>query len=81
MVRDASRLLGAWSFGRDVCYTFDVRSWSDSSAAVDISQRRGCGGVRHVEPQRAIKDKKFLVNSVLEKLNMSDICTKHVEEQ
>ena len=83
-LRAANRFLQLVSLARDISCAFDLRLWSDSSASMGISKRRGCGKVPHLETptlwvQKAIKDKKFVVHKVPGTLNMSDTCTNHVD--
>ena len=77
-------LLGLGTWPREMSYAFDLRLLSDNPAAIGMSQRRGSEEVRHLETptlwlQKASKDKKFVVNSVLEKWTVSDMCTKQVD--
>jgi hypothetical protein len=85
-VRAASRLIGLGSllcdFGFD---SFDKRLFTDSTAALGIMQRRGCGKVRHLETptlwvQKALKDGRFGIAKVPGKQNPADVGTKHLDQ-
>ena len=59
--------------------------YGDSSAAIAISQRRGCGKLRHIHiGQLWIQDKVFAKELVVSKINgedhPADLLTKHVNE-
>ncbi|CAE7561573.1 unnamed protein product, partial [Symbiodinium necroappetens] len=59
----------------------EVRSRSDSAACRGITQRVGCGRVRHLDAsllwvQMAVKAKKLVIGTVAGSLNPSDIGTK-----
>ena len=84
LVKGASQALGmaslAGDFGKDVT----AQVWSDSSAAIGITSRKGLGKVRHVKVQTLwVQDKMkqgdIGVHKVEGTKNMSDILTKHVD--
>ena len=63
----------------------EVRSRSDSAACRGITQRVGCGRVRHLDAsllwvQMAVKAKKLVIGTVAGSLNPSDIGTKPFRE-
>ena len=84
LVKGASQGLGLASLAGDLGFDMAVKVWSDSSAAIGITSRKGLGKVRHVKVQTLwVQDKLRSGDFGLEKidgtLNMSDILTKHVD--
>jgi hypothetical protein len=84
LVKGASQSLGLVSLAGDFGREMGARIWSDSSAAIAISSRKGLGKVRHVRVQTLwiqdlIKSGGVGVHKVAGEDNMSDILTKHVD--
>ena len=58
----------------------------DSSAAIAVSQRKGCGKLRHIRIgqlwiQERVNDKDIGLRKIAGEVNPSDLMTKHVNEQ
>ena len=69
---------------RDFGTVVETRVATDSSAALGIAQRCGCGKVRHLETstlwvQRALKLGHFSLVKLPGKLNCADLGTKHLD--
>ena len=84
VTRAASRAIGLVALYNDFGVTVDARVATDSSAALGIAQRRGCGKVRHLETptlwvQRALKLGRFGLVKIAGKINCADLGTKHVD--
>ena len=84
VVRAASRGIGLQQLFRSLGLEKDVKIWSDSSAAIGVAQRRGCGKIRHLETptlwvQKALRENRFSLVKTSGKLNPSDIGTKHLD--
>ena len=84
LVRAASRAIGMKELSAGFGHEVNIRLWADSSAAIGIAQRRGCGRVRHQETptlwiQKALHDGRFTLNKVPGKLNPADLGTKHLD--
>ena len=84
VTRAASRAIGLVALYNDFGVTVDARVATDSSAALGIAQRRGCGKVRHLETptlwvQRALKLGRFGLVKIAGKVNCADLGTKHVD--
>ena len=83
-VRAASRGIGLQQLFGSLGLEKDVKIWSDSSAAIGVAQRRGCGKIRHLETptlwvQKALRENRFSLVKTPGKLNPSDIGTKHLD--
>ena len=83
VARAASRAIGLVALYADFGVTVDVRVATDSSAALGIAQRRGCGKVRHLKTstlwvQRALKLGHFSLVKLPGTLNCADLGTKHL---
>jgi len=84
LVKGASQSLGLVALGGDMGFDLTAHVWSDSSAAIGITSRKGLGKVRHVRVQTLwVQDRMragdFKLDKVLGEKNVSDICTKHVD--
>ena len=85
MVKTACRLIGMVHLLRDVGCEFKSRLWSDSSAGIGITCRRGASGVRHIETQtlwlqQQVARRKLEVKKKAGKLNIADVGTKVLDE-
>ncbi len=84
VARAASRAIGLVALYREFGTVVEARVATDSSAALGIAQRRGCGRVRHLETstlwvQRALKLGHFSLVKLPGKLNCTDLGTKHLD--
>ena len=69
LVKGAAQSLGMISLGADMGYDLEATVYSDSSAAIGISQRKGLGKLRHIKVQMlwiqdSIKRREFAVAKV-----------------
>ena len=81
----ARKLLGLAELFKELHYKVSVRLQMDSDSARHILQRRGPGGLKHVEIrclsiQQWIIDKRLSVSRVDTKNNTADLFTKHLDE-
>ena len=82
LVKSATIGLGLRSSARDFGQEYELDLLTDSSAANGIGQRRGAGGVRHIETrslwlQHQVTDKRLKVKKTPGKTNPADLPTKH----
>ena len=82
LVKSATVGLGLRSSARDFQQEYALELLTDSSAANGISQRRGAGGVRHIETrslwlQHQVTDKRLKVYKIPGVTNYADLPTKH----
>ena len=83
-VKTASRLLGVAALLVDMGYKYDLKLWTDSSAARGVLARRGTGKIRHLATQalwvqKAVHDGLFSVGKVLGVVNPADVGTKFLD--
>ena len=74
------------SLYRDIGYDLPLRWWTDSSAAIGICRRQGCGKLRHFECtslwiQQRIRHGKLEVRKIAGEENPADLYTKHLESK
>ena len=86
MVKATCRGIGVKSLLADMNIGTDLRIFSDSSAALGISSRRGAAGVRHIATQtlwiqQLVANRKLKVVKKCGKQNGADIGTKVLDEQ
>jgi len=84
LVKGASQSLGMIALASDMGYECEAKIWSDSSAAIGISQRKGLGKLRHIKVQwlwiqDSLKRRDFALGKVEGADNQSDILTKNVD--
>ena len=88
LVKAASRGLGTMSllrdFGIDLLGPLSLRLLCDSSSAIAVATKRGCGKIRHIETgalwiQAAVGAKRLSITKVDGKKNFADILTKAVD--
>ena len=70
------------SLARDFGREYDVSLWTDSSAANGIGNRRGAGGVRHIETrslwlQQRTTNRDLSIGKISKDVNWADLPTKH----
>ena len=79
----AGELLGLAELFKELHYKVSVRLEMDSDSARHILQRRGPGGLKHIEIrcllQKWIRDKRLSVSRVDTKNNTADLFTKHLD--
>ena len=80
----AGELLGLGELFKELHYNVSVRLEMDSDLARHILQRRGPGGLKHIERrclaiQQWIREKRLPVSRVDTKNNTADLFTKHVD--
>ena len=80
----AGELLGLAELFKQIHYKVSVRLEMDSDSARHILQRRGPGGLKHIEirclsVQQWIRDKRLSVSRVDTKNNTADLFTKHLD--
>ena len=80
----AGELLGLAELFKELHYKVSVRLEMDSDSARHILQRRGPGGLKHIELrclsiQQWIRDKRLSVSGVDTKNNTADLFTKHLD--
>ena len=80
----ARELLGLAEFFKELHYDVAVRLEMDSDSARNILQRRGAGGLEHIEIrclaiQQWVREKRLSVSRVDTKNNTADIFTKHLD--
>ena len=83
MVAASAETLAIKEYAKDLGMTFDGEVYTDSSAALGISQRVGLGKVRHLRTQglwlqEARATGRLTFKKVLGSKNPSDVLTKHV---
>ena len=86
MVSGASSGMGLRSLMKDLDVDFRMRVWTDSSAALGVSRRKGLGRLRHVELsqlwlQERASTGDIKVMKVNGKENLADALTKHVTQE
>ena len=80
----AGELLGLAELFKELHYKISVRLEMDSDSARHILQRRGAGGLKHIEIrylsiQQWIREKRLSVSRVDTKNNTADLFTKHLD--
>ena len=80
----AGELLGLAELFKELHYKVSVRLEMDSDSARHILQRRGPGGLKHIEIrclsiQQWIREKRLSVSRVDTKNNTADLFTKHLD--
>ena len=80
----AGELLGLAELFKELHYNVSVRLETDSDSARHILQRRGMGGLKHIEirclaVQQWIKEKRLSAGRVNTKDNTADLFTKHLD--
>ena len=80
----AGELLGLAELFKELHYDVAVRQEVDSDSARHILQRRGQGGLKHIEIrclsiQQRMRDKRLSVSRVDTKNNTADLFTKHLD--
>ena len=83
MVRWAKEALYVQKLFAFMGIDLEIRTWSDSSPAVQVAKRLGAGKMRHLETQcpwiqELVKTKRVTVHKVKGELNPADIYTKEV---
>ena len=83
VVRAAGIALGQQALLRDLGCDLPVRVWTDSSAAMGISQRTGLGKLRHIQTQslwiqHKVRDKSIQLMKVRGDVDPADLFTKHL---
>ena len=82
VVRAAGTALGQQALLKDLGIELPVRVWTDSSAAMGISQRTGLGKLRHIQTQalwiqHKVRDKSIQLMKVRGEVNPADLFAKH----
>jgi len=82
--RGAAQSLGLQSLARDLGLEFEIKLFTDATAAIGIARRRGLGKVRHLATadlwiQDRLRRKDFSLDKVPGADNPSDMLTKHVD--
>ena len=80
----AGELLGLAELFQELHYNGSVRLEMDSDSARHILQRRGPGGLKHIEIQylaiqQWIREKRLTVSRLDTKNNTADLLTKHLD--
>ena len=83
VVRASGVALGHQSIMQDLGYSLPVRVWTDSSAAMGVSQRQGLGRLRHIETQslwvqQAVGSGDVELRKVRGDANPADLFTKYL---
>ena len=81
----AGELLGHAALFKELHFNVSVRLEMDSDSARHIPQRRGQGGLKHIEIrclaiQQWTREKRLSVSRVDTKNNTADLSTKHLDE-
>ena len=76
--------LGLQSVARDLGFTWQLKTRTDASAAVEVCRRRGLGKIRHLATadlwiQERLRGGDFVLGKVAGQENVADILTKHVD--
>ena len=84
LVRGATQMTGMMSLYKDVGVDIDGMVFTDSTAAIGISHRRGLGKTRHIQVQylwiqEKIANKELAVHKVATTENPADLLTKHLK--
>ena len=84
--RGSSKGIGLRALAQDLGLMFNLRVFSDATAAIGICRRKGLGRVRHLAVadlwiQDKIRCKDFQLLKVLGKDNPADLMTKYVDQQ
>ena len=79
-----AQAIGLQSIARDLGITYNIKMWSDATAAIGIARRRGMGKIRHLDVmdlwvQEKFTSKAAAIDKVLGTENPADILTKYVE--
>jgi len=83
VIRASGMGLGFQSLMADLGFTMPLRVWTDSSAAIGISNRQGLGKLRHIEThllwvQQAVRSRRIDLRKVAGETNPADLYTKHL---
>lgn len=86
VVKASGIALGDKSLVQDSGYEIPVRVWTDSSAAMGISQRQGLGKLRLIDTQALwiqskVRDGSVELRKVRGEVNPADLFTKHLTSQ
>jgi hypothetical protein len=82
IVKSATIGLGLRSLAKDFGCDYKLSIVTDSSAANGVANRRGAGGIRHIETrslwlQQKTTDRSLTVGKISKKVNWADLPTKH----
>ena len=85
-VRMSCELIGICQLVRDWGKELEARVWVDSSAAIGVVNRRGCGKLRHVRVgmlwiQEKVEQGELKVDKVKGTENPGDLMTKHLSRK
>ena len=85
-VKTSSEMIGIQQLAADWGEEVSARLFVDSSAAIGVMQRQGCGKMRHVRVgnlwvQQKVEDGELIVAKVRGEENPADLLTKHVTKQ
>ena len=77
--------LGVQALAADMGWVLQPRVWSDATAAIDISKRRGLGKIRHLHTcdlwvQEQVKSERILREKILGSENPADLFTKYLDQ-
>ena len=84
LVRGATQMTGMISLYKDVDIVIGGTVYTDSTAAIGISHRRGLGKTRHIQVQylwiqEKVNNKELIVNKVGTNENVADLLAKHLK--
>ena len=79
-----SEALGIKSLCQDLGWNLQVRVHTDSSAAMGVTKRSGCGKIRHLQTQylwiqELVVQRCIIIYKVDGKKNSSDLLTKYLD--
>ena len=80
-----AQALGVQALAADMGWFLKPRVWSDATAAIGISKRRGLGKIRHLHTcdlwvQEQVKSERVLLEKVLGSENPADLFTKYLDQ-
>ena len=80
-----AQALGVQALAADMGWILQPRVWSDATAAIGISKRRGLGKIRHLHTcdlwiQEQVKSERVLLEKVLGSENPADLFTKYLDQ-
>ena len=86
VVKGASMGLGFKSIAKDLGLDLEVNMFTDTSAALGISRRRGLGKTRHIQVtllwvQERVSKGEIKLKKIYGKANAADLFTKHLAEE
>ena len=86
LLKGASQALGLQSMAQDFGDSLNVGLYSDASAAIAISQRKGLGKVRHISTQylwlqERVLNKQIALHNVVGTNNPAHISTKPINAE